>query len=36
MLAGVKMRKIPTTTDNESKNYCIDIKALKEVIKVGH
>ncbi|KAI6177380.1 hypothetical protein M3Y97_00900700 [Aphelenchoides bicaudatus] len=33
MLAGVKMRKIPTTTENESKNYCIDAKALKEAIK---
>jgi hypothetical protein len=34
MLAGVKMRKISANTNNESKNYCIDIEALKKAIKV--
>ncbi|KAI6227606.1 Aromatic-L-amino-acid decarboxylase [Aphelenchoides fujianensis] len=33
MLAGVKMRKIATSTTNSSNNFCIDEAALRQAIK---
>jgi glutamate/tyrosine decarboxylase-like PLP-dependent enzyme len=35
MLAGVKMRKISSTKENHSKNFCLDPEALKQAIKVS-